>query len=182
MKRGRGDQLTGGSGDVNPQEFVVRATQTAADTTAQSQLPLPIPRFPTQPGKNLVIEALWVDYFHVNANFPGGAATSHTVAQISTNSTVPASVIAALIDPKVIDSWFKSEVVATGVGFGEAFSYYHSDLTDQAGHGVLIATDNLFANVVSSNTGVANDVVMRIGYRWKTVTLTEYIGIVQSQQ
>lgn len=56
------------------------------------------------------------------------------------------------------------------------------DMTDGAGHGFLIATDNLFAQVQSSGTGAAQAVAFKIYYRWKNVGLAEYIGIVQSQQ
>jgi hypothetical protein len=55
------------------------------------------------------------------------------------------------------------------------------DLTDGAGHGLLIATDNIFMTVYSTNTGVANEVGCKILYRWKNVSVEEYIGIVQSQ-
>jgi hypothetical protein len=55
------------------------------------------------------------------------------------------------------------------------------DLTDGAGHGLLIATDNIFMTVYSSNTGNANEVGCKILYRWKNVSVEEYIGIVQSQ-
>lgn len=60
--------------------------------------------------------------------------------------------------------------------------YREDDLTDGAGHGVLIATDSIYCNLQSVVTGILNDVVVKIGYRWKEVALVEYIGIVQSQQ
>jgi len=56
------------------------------------------------------------------------------------------------------------------------------DLTDDAGHGVLVATDKMYLSVVSEGTGDTNDVTCRILYRYKTVGITEYVGIVQSQQ
>lgn len=62
------------------------------------------------------------------------------------------------------------------------------DLTDGAGHGVLIATDNIwltaFINgaVPDIGTTAALNVFCEILYRFKKVTLQEYIGIVQSQQ
>lgn len=64
------------------------------------------------------------------------------------------------------------------------------DLTDGAGHGVLVATDNVFLTLqtalssiigtsVGGITGVAECAIL---YRFKEVGLAEYIGIVQSQQ
>lgn len=65
----------------------------------------------------------------------------------------------------------------------EPISY---DLTDGAGHGILVATDFLyfsFSTVVGSGsaTSQASFASCRIKYRWKEVKLEEYIGIVQSQ-
>jgi len=65
------------------------------------------------------------------------------------------------------------------------------DLTDGAGHGILIATDNVylaFDVLISSPAG--NNISVLVGsylqadliYRFKNVSLQEYIGIVQSQQ
>ena len=59
------------------------------------------------------------------------------------------------------------------------------DLTDGAGHGILVATDSIFlTGYVPSNwyTNGTNTVFVKLLYRWKDVSLAEYIGIVQSQQ
>jgi len=59
---------------------------------------------------------------------------------------------------------------------------FRHTLSDSAGHGVLIATDNIYVQIKSQNTVSTNDVRLKIFYRWKNVGLQEYIGIVQSQQ
>jgi len=59
---------------------------------------------------------------------------------------------------------------------------YHDDLSDGAGHGTLIATDQIFFQIASSNTGAQNTAAVKVWYRWKNVSLQEYVGIVQSQQ
>lgn len=62
------------------------------------------------------------------------------------------------------------------------------DLTDGAGHGVLIATDNVWLTawlngaVPDIGTTAQLNVYAELLYRFKKVTLQEYIGIVQSQQ
>ena len=56
------------------------------------------------------------------------------------------------------------------------------DVSDGDGHGVLVATDNLFLDMVTGNFAGTTAVQCRILYRWKEVSLEEYIGIVQSQQ
>lgn len=190
MKRGRKDQLTGGTGDVNPQEFVITGTQSAIDVLTQFQLQLPIPRLPTSPGRNLVIEALWADFIHFNPRAGGaGAAVTYAFA-VSTSSTAPTSLVNMMNDPKNISQWMKVvETPNLGAGSLQVVEYdcqHQDDLTDQAGHGVLIATDKLFFYLATVG-GAAGAVPamqgsVRIGYRWKDVSLTEYIGIVQSQQ
>jgi len=56
------------------------------------------------------------------------------------------------------------------------------DYTDGAGHGMLIATDQIFVLLQSANTTQQNTAECRILYRWKNIGLQEYVGIVQSQQ
>jgi hypothetical protein len=58
------------------------------------------------------------------------------------------------------------------------------DVTDGAGHGILVATDQIFVGGIEAGITLAGSSLMgaRIMYRWKNVSLTEYIGIVQSQQ
>lgn len=65
------------------------------------------------------------------------------------------------------------------------------DLTDGAGHGVLVATDNIFLTLQTAATvvGASATITAATGfgecailYRFKEVGLAEYIGIVQSQQ
>lgn len=63
------------------------------------------------------------------------------------------------------------------------------DLTDGAGHGLLVATDNIWlSHALTVNCpGIAfqtgsGQVTCEIIYRMKKITLAEYVGIVQSQQ
>ena len=57
-----------------------------------------------------------------------------------------------------------------------------TDFRDGAGHGVLYAQDRIFLQINSEFTGVQNTVYIKIYYRFKTVRLEEYVGIVQSGQ
>lgn len=56
------------------------------------------------------------------------------------------------------------------------------DLTDGDGHGILVATDNIFFQVTSNGFASAAEQSVKLLYRFKEVSLVEYIGIVQSQQ
>jgi len=56
------------------------------------------------------------------------------------------------------------------------------DLTDGMGHGILVASDYFFVQVDSDGIGAVITTYFKLLYRIKNVALTEYIGIVQSQQ
>ena len=56
------------------------------------------------------------------------------------------------------------------------------DLTDGTGHGILIATDNIYVTCSESGYAAAHPIAFKLLYRLKTVSLSEYVGMVQSQQ
>jgi len=176
------DTLTGGSGDVNPQEFVITADQAGADNAVTATQPLPIPRLPTAQGRNLVIEILWVQFFQNNPAVPLAGIPAVLVAALSTNPSAPTTIQGMTSDPRSLATWLQAYVLSGANYYSYIPVFYEEDLTDGAGHGILVATDNIYFHVRSANTGVANKLTLRFGYRWKEVTLTEYIGIVQSQQ
>lgn len=184
MKRGRGGTLTGGTGDVSPQWMSFSATQSAADTTTTVTQAIPVQRMPTS-GKAQVMEVLRVVFEHTA--FPAVASATEALdaitAYLSTASFGTTNTTWA--EPRVFAGMAKYDRGAfTAAGTYAFVDNRHAsmDLTDTAGHGVLIATDNIFLQVQSSGTGAANVVACKVLYRWKHVALQEYIGIVQSQQ
>lgn len=181
MPRGRkGDDLTGGSGDVNPQTMVMRATQAVADTVLVQGQALPIPRLPIKKGRSLVIELLSVEF--AGNSFPPAINGSVVIPFITTDSETPANLLAFLLNPRTLAKWFRVAVVASAAGFQIFENNHRIDMTDEAGHGILVATDNLYMGVVSALTAAAQDYIATLTYRFKDVSLEEYIGIVQSQQ
>lgn len=180
MKRGRGDTLTGGSKDVNPQTMITHVSQTAADVTASQALALPIPRLPIAKGRSLVIELLGIDFYNLSATQI--LANNVLVFLLTTNGTTPTSVFSAMTDPKTLALWDRWVAFGTGVGFAVFDNSKHVDLTDNAGHGILVATDQIFFYLLSQTTGALNTGICKMTYRFKDVSLEEYIGIVQSQQ
>lgn len=179
MKRGRGESLTGGSGDVNPQTMILYTAQTTADITKVSSTALPIPRLPIRKGRSLVIELLDVEFIRTTAPV---SALSETCVFLTTNPASNPLFLDILQDPRTIAQWVEWTVVATVAGFLYYDSAKKIDLTDEAGHGFLVATDQIFLGVNSSTTGIGNNYVARLRYRFKDVALEEYIGIVQGQQ
>lgn len=181
MKRG----LTGGTGDVNPQFFVMTAPQSAADTTTTTAFNIPIQRLPS--GKSAqVMEILKfiVDF----PTMPVIAATTESgdnmVCAVTTKSfgttAVTSNEPTLLLFGRV--QRFGAFTAGGSFGYQAASMPMVVDLTDGAGHGYLVATDQLYVQVQSAGTGQSNTCNVRVLYRWKNVGLNEYVGIVQSQQ
>lgn len=184
MSRG-GGSLTGGTGDVNPQYATINAVESAADTTTTTTTPIPIQRLQNK-GRAMVLEVLKI-FIDFNA-LPAIASAAETIRSISVflSTTSFGTTNATWADPRV----FAYCTIANRGAFTAAGSFwgtlptlpYLFDLTDSAGHGLLVATDNIFTQVQSVATGAVQSVRVKILYRWKDVSITEYVGIVQSQQ
>jgi len=185
MKRGRsGDVLTGGSGDVNPQWFTLPpATTSAANTFTEIQTPLPVQRFNQKSGKSLVMEILQAHVFlgewDANPAALGSSASIvyqlGTIAQLAVSNSLPQNILG------VGRNW-RGAFTAGGSYEAASDNPIQVDLTDGAGHGLLVATDAIFQDVNTLGFAGAATVQARLLYRWKEITLQEYIGIVQSQQ
>ncbi len=210
IKRRYGDELTGGTNDVNPQSFTLAIAPNApvlqagvTSTTAQQSFPVPIPRFPTVNGRSIVFELLDVEWVDVDLPVPSVAAAAGAglftyEAILSTNPVMPINPLVACKDPRTI-AHYRTEFAAFGAAAAaSAYTYVQnfnatdteSDLTDKAGHGYLIATDNIYLyaytyqlNIAGvASFGLGPEIVARLAYRMKEVSLAEYVGIVQSQQ
>lgn len=205
----KGGSLTGGTGDVNPQQYrlglasgiAITTTGTTA-TSATQAFPVPISRLKQGTGKATVMEILklrWTNTIGIATN--QAPHNAYYLMQGILSTKAPSAVGAGISpfpnanDGSIIDSMNVTNVIGvTGTAQVNAASYdnetpnYH-DLTDGAGHGILVATDNIWLTglfTVGSvdttsytGTGFCN---VSIFYRFKDVSLQEYIGIVQSQQ
>lgn len=168
---------------MNPQTMIMGpVTEAVNDTFIGIGMGLPIPRLPIMKGRSLVIELLKVKFI-VEGFTAALASTNQYYMNITTNPTVPANFAIASEDPRTIADWFLAIIVGAAAGAIQFPLEHVVDLTDEAGHGILIATDNLYMNIGSANTGTHTwSGVARLSYRFKDVSLEEYIGIVQSQQ
>ena len=186
-------ELTGGTGDVNPQTMVLYIPQSsffAGGVNTSTKFPLPIPRYPGGNNRSIVMEFLHVDWHLTNPVVPtptnGDGYTLN--ASLSTDPSTPSGLASVIIDSRAVSIFRQAAytLVATAVGFDiyEPELQWADNLTDDAGHGILVATDSIFMKVSSSVTGytTAGDLVAVITYRFKEIGLQEYIGIVQSQQ
>lgn len=182
MKRGR-SELTGGTGDVSPQLLTMALTMSAANTFTQSEIPLPINRF-REKGKHVIVVEMLKTYWETteaDANNAAGGNILSSFAQISTASQTSFSPNFSQVVSYAVRN-YRGAFTAAGT-----FQTVHSepfvvDHTDGAGHGILLATDNIFLGMTTANFVGAASVVVKMLYRFKQISLEEYIGIVQSQQ
>lgn len=179
-KRSASSSLTGGTGDVNPQWMVTFVTQSANDTTTSTAFPNPVPKYPGSQGRAIVMEVLAVQMIFDDVALPANNAAM--VLALATSDQTGATVTALFRSGRVIALRSLDLIYATSAGFAWVERIKEIDLTDEAGHGILVATDNIYPTLASTSTGAANVGTIRIKYRLKEVGLAEYIGIVQSQQ
>ncbi len=187
MKRGRAarDSLTGGTGDVNPQLITFTTiTQDSANSLVTSSVNVPISRLPGRSGKAIIIEVLKV-FFHspsIGGQFSATGSNIFNIASLSTSR--PLTQID--FDDPTIFAVAEREARGAFTGGGSYALVTENpvvyDLTDNAGHGFLVATDNIWFSGYSQGYSVGISFDCRMLYRFKEVALEEYIGIVQSQQ
>ena len=187
-RQGTRDTLTGGTKDVNPQWLNARVTLSAANTATEMTLGTPIVRVgPQTNGKSIIMEILKIFCQFPNVDTDAAAATTRSFqASIMTTSSGTTPAVQALDNPRLL-AFFERNIrnafTAAGTGIldiqGDPAV---QDFTDGAGHGILVATDNLFIQANTTGQTAAAAFNFKILYRFKEVSLVEYIGIVQSQQ
>lgn len=188
-KKGRRDQLTGGTEDVNPQTLSIGIVQTGANVNALSVIPLPLDRHREKGSTVGVMELLRCEFTFGGSAFSlvnNNAFRTATIATISSLASVtqpgPSPNFA---DPHVITQCHEMNAVIgapTNTFWIQGAYPIQMDLTDGAGHGTLLATDQLYVYLQSFGMGNPTSCGIKIWYRFKNVDVTEYIGIVQSQQ
>ncbi len=180
QRRGPNSQmsmLTGGSRDVKPQLLAFPVTQSAADTATTATQPLPVLRnFSSGNGSRAQI----LEILKVFMLFPLPAEVDSVVTCALTTKSFGTTAVSHS-DPSVIAITRRSTQITTSGGWSTDQTAIF-DLSDGNGNGLLVATDNIYGQVVSASTGAANAVVIRVLYRIYAADVTEYVGIVQGQQ
>ncbi len=183
-----GGSFTGGTGDIKPQYLTLNTGVAAAvsDYTV-NQVALPVPRFGTMKTKATIIEALSVDWY-LNIADLGDTGKSDwaylttSTVRVDAETATLASAAADVEDPQTFGFVLREHREATAVGVVSQTMPIRVDFTDNNGNGILIATDRLF--VVGANLGgtAGGNYTAKLKYRLVNVGITEYVGIVQSQQ
>lgn len=177
----RKESLTGGTGDVNPQWYKMNLQESANDTTTIQSFQLPVTRIP-QSKKVTIMEILKIAWFHSGINNTGSSANRSITAILTTAN--PGGQIPVITDGSIVSQYgILDRVLFTTSGAYDAVETqpYIQDLTDSAGHGFLVATDQLWLTVTSSGTAATVSVACWLYYRFKNVGIEEYVGIVQGQ-
>lgn len=193
--------LTGGTSDVNPQWFNIGVLQQdEPNKTRTVVVPVPVNRYPQgRNGRVNIMEILkvyWETTVRLAPNNPGGHGISYAGVSAVLTTRQPTAFggqdFPQLQDPALVDvvvrEYFWPHVnndppttYSPGGIYGETDPVVH-DLTDGAGHGLLVASDYLYLQIGTYGLLENGEVKCRLLYRYKQVGLQEYIGIVQSQQ
>lgn len=185
MPRGKRshDTLTGGTRDVNPQYInAAIIAPTGAASQGQVNIVLPLSRLvATGNTTSEIIEILKIYWYFYGEN--GSNDTNYQLLCLST-SQGSAALGPVLEDPHVIAMMETSvKVVGTPANFSQNdVQPYETDLTDGAGHGYLVATEQLWLSMTqTNNASVSQKGAIKILFRYKNVGLTEFYTMIQSQ-
>ncbi len=184
-KRARNDQLTGGSGDVNPQFAHVVATQAGVNGFIEAEVPFPALSMMSTIGSGLrakgaVLELLWVDWQFGGVEF-NAAGESYLFSL--TRNTQPNVIF--ISDPDAI----VARVVESASGATDTGSYNFErdgryELTSGDGHGMLVSipsNNSLRLQFFTAGFAAIAAMHMRIAYRIKLVPIAEFIGMMASR-
>lgn len=184
-RRSYRDRLTGGTRDVNPQLFNGIYEQDTADTTVTKTINLPVNPVSQAGRASTVIEILKVIWHIKPLPFISDAAQqADTHWGALTTRDHGATALEGGESDIISFCEFAQKGAFTALGTYAMFEIcqWENDLTDGAGHGVIVATPQLYVQVGSTlqnDHGV--DIGLQILYRFKNVGLTEYIGVVTAQ-
>lgn len=173
-------EITGGTGDVNPQILHVILSQATADANTLVEIPVPVPRYSTRKNRSVIMEVFRVLFDDETVDPGVPTLDTDIICTVSTSAGAKPS------SPRTFAVYhFQNQVSASVVSTTQAIQGvvwpFTIEFNDNAGHGLLIATDNLTFRLDSTNTAKLRIFHVRLFYRLKEVDLQEYIGIVQSQ-
>ncbi len=186
-RRKSGGSVTGGTGDVKPQVLTITVpANSAADDYLVQQINLPVPRFGTMKTKATVFEFLWIDWYLnlVDSTDPAAVDFAFLATQQLRSNAETATInsfVTDVADPTSFAAVYRSTTLSTN-GQLKDVAPIRMDFTDRNGNGIVIATDRLFAHVGGVTQASLGQTVAKIAYRLINIGITEYVGIVQSQQ
>lgn len=188
MPKRKSGSLTGGTGDVNPQWFNLNTLAIpASGAYADASTTLPRERLPYG-NKSQVLELLKLQFnIHPACTLAMTAATFTSLRMYVLTRTF--GTVEPVLTQNTGNVVHRKDITIANTAAAPAVNLLVPineviDLTDDDGHGMLIATDSIFIGAANTafTTGGTATINAKLYYRWKNVSLQEYIGIVQSQQ
>ena len=163
--------------DVYPNYFSMEMVMSNANVLTTKRIALPIPRITTGTSAT-IMEFLWSNW------------TVDSLDMVAQGDTV---IYACGIGPSPTASEAFEEKDGTVLFQGERMHHITTSgsiimewpvvcnwqTTD--GHGVLVAADSMWMGLTTAGMAAASSLQLRVYYRFVTVSMTEYVGIVQSQ-
>ena len=168
--------LTGGTGDINPQLLNSWAVQTGVDVSTTIVIPLPNLGQSLPSEFRTVVEILRVT---INSTL-AFAITSQTMFTTYVLSSAP---LAGRTDADVFNDnrtilYQQYTILNNATALSQVPRIgQQADLTDGAGHGVIVVGSNLYFQVDSAGTGVTHSAHINILYRLKNIGVDEFITL-----
>lgn len=166
------DPLTGGTGDVNPQVYGIVVAQTGNDVASETEIPVPVLRMGMSMSRAQVIEVTRVE-FEVPFPLVGELDLVQLFECSLTSRSIGASV-SSMAEPNLLAKFHRRNITQAG-GTPASLSTIDTpaiityDLTDGAGHGLLVTSANLYFQQNTTTTGQTNSWGVRVFYRFKQI-------------
>src|SRR3546814_20459688 len=108
------------------------------------------------------------------------AAQTSIVCSLSTASLASVEIavpndVQLILDPRVIAFISLDGIFSTAAGFALTSRVTEFDLTDGSGRGILVATDTIYLNIKTINTGRIKYVHANIGRASSRVSVCQYV-------
>lgn len=168
---------TSSTWDKHPQWLHITCTQTGSDATTTTTVNLPREVF-SAPNTPTIIEILGVYFDWTAASNAAPEVDSRRSCFITTSNHGTTGQTPGALD---LIAWNTEQFALTTSGDDRSFYPFFFNCTPDC-NGILVATDNIYVQVWSTGTGISNTAYIKILYRYVRVGLSEYVGILQSQQ
>ena len=160
--------------DLHPQWLDAEVQMTVADTWETQAIPLPVPRLRRETGDKVQL----IEILRVNM--------APNIEVVSTGARISLKLMTRDYDddPKEGPTTIcTTSIEFRGAGISEfaAVEPWVHELHDYQGHGYLVAVDTLYLGMMTTLQLVAMRGACRIYWRFKTVNLAEFLGLIQSQ-
>ena len=162
--------------DIFPNYMSGLLTLSAANTFSTQTKELPVNRLRVAGGEATVIEFLWVDIALNTVDFI--ATADDYVLSVQTGTTP--TLVGTFNNPDVLAFFNQEAHFLTSGGFFTD-NVRRFDFQSQDGHGLLVAADRVHISANTAGMAAATGFAWRIYYRFVSVPVEEFVGIVQSQ-